>query len=284
MVPTLLELAEAGVHFGHHQSLTFPKARDNIFMVKNNISLINLEKTQVALEKLIKIYSTFSDDKSRILVVGTKRSVRDVVCEIALANGLPYVTERWFGGTLTNFATVSGSLKKMNELREYLASDEIKKISKKDRLVLARKLKRYERFLGGMKDLSGMPKLLIVASATEDKIAVEEANQMGLKVIAITDTDVNPEKVDYAIPANDDAPKSVAIILKTLFQSGLTVKEEKPAEEVEAPKTEKKVKTAVAKKVAVKAEKVEKPKAEKKVAKPKAEKATKTTKKVKEGK
>ncbi len=274
-MPTLMELAEAGAHYGHHRSLTFPKARGFIFTVKNNIALINLEKTQECLATAQNVMNQYRADGKTILFVGTKRSIRNSVQEVAESIGAAYITDRWYGGFLTNFPNFLQQIKKMNELEEYLKGDEAAKLEKKERLVKERKLAHYQRFLGGVAKLTAMPDLLVLASSSEDKVAILEANRMNVSIIALTDTDLNPDLITYPIPANDDAPKAVDLILKALISaSAPTVKKAKKTEEMvegaivaETPE-EKPAKTKKA--PAVKAEKVAKKPAVKKETKAKA--------------
>jgi small subunit ribosomal protein S2 len=227
-MPTLMELAEAGAHYGHHRSLTFPKARGFIFTVKNNIALINLEKTQECLATAQNVMNQYRADGKTILFVGTKRSIRNSVQEVAESIGAAYITDRWYGGFLTNFPNFLQQIKKMNELEEYLKGDEAAKLEKKERLVKERKLAHYQRFLGGVAKLTAMPDLLVLASSSEDKVAILEANRMNVSIIALTDTDLNPDLITYPIPANDDAPKAVDLILKALISaSAPTVKKDR---------------------------------------------------------
>ncbi|MEX1052025.1 MAG: 30S ribosomal protein S2 [Patescibacteria group bacterium] len=260
-VPTLVELAESGAHFGHHRSLTFPKAKDFVYVVKSNVALINLEKTQQALEKVQQVIQEHLAANKPILFVGTKRSIRNITKTTAEAVNSPYITERWFGGMLTNFSTMRENIKRMNELGEFLADEKALKLSKKERLVLENKLERTKRFLGGVASLKDIPALIVLASANEDKIAIEEANQLGVPIVSITDTDMNPDLITYPIPANDDAPKAVELILQTITSA--PAKKTAPIQTEEVTEAEPKAtkvkkakpvakKAALAKKVAVK--------------------------------
>lgn len=271
-IPTLVELAESGAHFGHHRSLTFPKAKDFVYVVKSNVALINLEKTQQALETAQQVIQEHLATNKPILFVGTKRSVRNITKTAAETVNSPYITERWFGGMLTNFSTMRENIKRMNEQEEFLASEKAQKLSKKERLVLENKLERTKRFLGGVASLKDIPALIVLASASEDKIAIEEANQLGVPVVSITDTDMNPDLITYPIPANDDAPKAVELILQTIITApdkkaakAAPKAEEKAEEAPKAAKTAVK-KAAPAKKAVAKKPAVKKP-ATKKVAK-----------------
>lgn len=256
-VPTLIELAEAGAHFGHHRSLTFPKAKEFVYMIKNNVALINLEQTQDAISAAQSMLAEYRAANKNILFVGTKRSVRNSLKEVAESIGASYITERWFGGTLTNFETILANIKKMNELEEFLSEDKSSKLTKKERLRHQNQLNRYHRFLGGLKTLKRMPDLIVLASATEDKIAIDEATQLHIPIIAITDTDMNPDRITCPIPANDDAPKAVDLILRSIVEAPTkkttTKTEKEPVLEEEKPKKSvKKTKETVTKKTAAK--------------------------------
>lgn len=218
-MPTLVELAEAGAHYGHHRSLTFPKAKNFVYMIKNNVSLINLEETIRGLEAASALLNEYRAAGKPILFVGTKRSIRDIVKTAAESQGCHYMTERWYGGFLTNFPNFAAQIKKIGELEAYLKSDKAARLDKKQR---SRHQGRYDhmmRFLGGVAQLKAMPELIVVGSATEDKIAINEARRMNIPVIAIVDTDINPADIDYPIPANDDAPRAVEIILQALVSA-----------------------------------------------------------------
>ncbi|HUD20999.1 MAG TPA: 30S ribosomal protein S2 [Candidatus Saccharimonadales bacterium] len=258
-MPTLLELADSGAHFGHHRSLIYPKARKFIYTVQQNVAIINLEETQKSLEQAQNVLHKYLNENKVVLFVGTKRAVRETIKEVAESVNSPYIVERWFGGTLTNFQTIISSIKRMKDLEDYLNSDKAAKLSKKDRLKNQAKLDHYHRFLGGLINLKQMPDLIVLASASDDKIAIAEANQLNIPIIAITDTDMNPDKIAYPIPANDDAAKAMNLILRALV--------EKPADK-EKTKNQK-LKTEVAEEAATEAKPV------KKAAK-KAEAASKT--------
>jgi len=241
-VPTLLELAESGAHFGHHRSLVFPKAKGFIYGIKRSVALINLEETQKRLSEAQKIYSLVKTNGGNVLIVGTKHSIRAVVEQIADAEGISFITERWLGGFLTNFDSFLENIKRMNDLRDYLNGEDSKGISKAERLRETNKLAKQERFLKGVSTLKVLPELLVLASASQDKIAVGEANQIGVPVIAITDTDMNPELITYPIPANDDAPRAVELILHSLVSTELPVKP--PKVQIEKPVDEPKKRDA----------------------------------------
>jgi small subunit ribosomal protein S2 len=236
-MPTLFELAQAGAHYGHHRSLTFPKAKNFVYMTKNNVSLINLEETLKGLEAANALLNDYRAKNKPVLFVGTKRSIREIVKNAAEAAGAHYVVERWYGGFLTNFPNFLSQIKKIGDMEEFLKSEKAARLDKKER---ARHQARYDhamRFLGGVATLKSMPELIVVGSATEDKIAIAEAQRMNIPVVAITDTDVNPTEIDYPIPANDDAPKAVELILQSLVaQNGAPKRESTSEAAAEKPK------------------------------------------------
>lgn len=252
-MPTLLDLAEAGAHYGHHRSLTFPKAKNFVYMTKNNVSLINLEETLKGLEAAHALLSEYRAKNKPILFVGSKRSIREIVKQAAEAIDAHYVVERWYGGFLTNFANFAAQIKKIGEMEAFLQSEKAARLDKKER---ARHQSRYDhamRFLGGVAKLKSMPELVVIGSATEDKIAISEARRMNIPIIAITDTDVNPADIDYPIPANDDAPRAVEMILQALVGASLKAgpkaeaTEEANSEEAAPKKTVKKTTKKAAK-------------------------------------
>ncbi|MEK7171114.1 MAG: 30S ribosomal protein S2 [Patescibacteria group bacterium] len=280
-LPTLIELAESGAHYGHHRSYVYPKAKRFVFGVRKNVALIDLEKTLACLTEAQKVIALNRAEGKTVLFVGTRRGVKDIIKKVAEGVGEPYVTERWLGGFLTNFEGIHENIKKMNELDEYLTSEHSKGLTKIERLRQTNKLARYHRFLAGVTNLNAVPGLMVMASASEDKIALKEANLLGIPIIAICDTDTNPDKITYPIPANDDAAKAVELILQALVSTpakaakaevaelkspafaeasvgkqSSKVKTETKKSKVSEPKTAKKVtvkKDAPAKKSAVKA-------------------------------
>ena len=266
-LPTLIELANCGAHYGHHPSFVYPKAKRFVYGIRQNVALIDLEKTLERLTEAQKVIAANRAEGKTVLFVGTRRGVKEIVKKVAETFGEPYVTERWLGGFLTNFESIHENIKKMNELDEYLAGDQSKGLSKIDRLRATNKLARYHRFLAGVTNLSAKPGLMVMASASEDKIALLEANMEGIPVIAICDTDTNPDKITYPIPANDDAAKAVELILQALVSL--------PTKEKKAPDA------PVAESVEEKPKKAAKPKADKvtkKVAKTESKKTVKKKK------
>ena len=221
-IPTLLELAQAGAHFGHHRSSISPKAKRFIYTIKRAVALIDLEETQKRLLEAQKVLNDYLREGKTVLFVGTKRSLRGIIRTIAESVDAPYVNDRWLGGFLTNFSSFRQNLERVSALEEQLSSGSAKVMSKSEKLRISAKLQRAQRFLEGVRQLKERPDLLVLASASQDKIALSEARQIGIPVIAIADTDVNPELITYPIPANDDAPKAIELILNCLISPALS--------------------------------------------------------------
>jgi small subunit ribosomal protein S2 len=224
-MPELVDLLEAGVHFGHERSKKSPNMDSNIFMLRNRIAIIDLEKTQKYLAKAVKFLHQISLDPSAVIVfVGTKRQAREIVRKYAEATDMPYVTKRWLGGTLTNFSTVLKSIEKLAELKDLEGSATMEQMTKKERAVHNKSIERLEEVLEGIKDLKKLPTAIIVVGSHDEKLAVKEANKIGIPVIGITDTNANPKLVDYPIPANDDAIRAIDMIVSTMASAILTAR------------------------------------------------------------
>ncbi len=211
------ELLDAGVHFGHLTRKWDPKMAPYIFMEKNGIHIIDLNKTLACLEDAQEVVKGIVRSGRKIMFVATKKQAQEIVAEEARRLKMPYVTERWLGGMLTNFATIKKSLKKLQNVERMLKDETTaKNIAKRERLTLDRERIKLERLLGGVADLSRLPAALFVVDVKREHLAVSEAHRLGIPVIAICDTNSNPEKVEYPIPGNDDAYKSVALITLAL--------------------------------------------------------------------
>ena len=204
------DLLEAGVHFGHNVRRWNPKMKEYIYGVRNNIHIFDLRITLELLNTaLTKIHETVSKS-GKILFVGTKKQCSDVVKELAMLNNNFYVNKRWLGGTLTNWKTISNSIKRLDEIELFLKdNDQSKNLSKKELLDISREKQKLELNIGGIRTLNGKPDLLDVFDVIKDKIAVKEATKLNIPVVAIVDTNANPENVDYIIPGNDDALRSI---------------------------------------------------------------------------
>jgi small subunit ribosomal protein S2 len=207
------ELLDAGVHFGHLTRKWDPKMAPYIFMEKNGIHIIDLNKTLACLDEAQEVVKGIVRSGRKIMFVATKKQAQEIVAEEARRLKMPYVTERWLGGMLTNFATIKKSLKKLQNVERMLKDEATaKNIAKRERLMLDRERIKLERLLGGVADLSRLPAALFVVDVKREHLAVSEAHRLGIPVIAICDTNSNPEAVEYPIPGNDDAYKSVALI------------------------------------------------------------------------
>lgn len=211
------ELLDAGVHFGHLTRKWDPKMAPYIFMEKNGIHIIDLNKTLACLEDAQEVVKGIVRSGRKIMFVATKKQAQEIVAEEARRLKMPYVTERWLGGMLTNFATIKKSLKKLQNVERMLKDETTaKNIAKRERLTLDRERIKLERLLGGVADLSRLPAALFVVDVKREHLAVSEAHRLGIPVIAMCDTNSNPENVEYPIPANDDAYKSVSLITLAL--------------------------------------------------------------------
>jgi small subunit ribosomal protein S2 len=232
------ELLEAGVHFGHLTRKWDPKMAPYIFMEKNGIHIIDLNKTLVALEEATSAIKNIAKSGRKILFVATKKQAQDIVAEEARRLKMPYVTDRWLGGMLTNFATVRKSLKKMSTIDKMVKDNTAyAAIAKRERLMLSREREKLERVLGGIADLSRLPAALFIVDVKREHIAVKEAHKLNLPVFAVCDTNSNPELVDFPIPANDDASKSIALIVSIV---GKAIEEGLSERKVDKEETERK--------------------------------------------
>ncbi|MBI2607261.1 MAG: 30S ribosomal protein S2 [Candidatus Doudnabacteria bacterium] len=216
---TLIDMLKAGVHFGHKTSLWNPKMKPYIFAARNNIHILDLEKTK---QKLIEALEYVQDLVSKggvVLFVGTKRQAKEGVRKAAESCGMPYVVTRWLGGTFTNFRTVQKSIRKMERLEKLVADGEISKYTKKEQLMIKREIEKMKTFFSGIKDMKRLPEAVFIVDVKYDKIPVEEAHQSGIKVIGLTDTNTDPSKVDYVIPSNDDAIKVITFMTQVFAEA-----------------------------------------------------------------
>ena len=210
------DLLEAGVHFGHLTRKWDPRMAPYIFMERNGIHIVDLNKTLVALEEASNALRQIVRTGRKILFVATKKQAKNIVSEEAQRLNMPYVTERWLGGMLTNFATIRRSLKKMQGMDKKMKDESFKNLAKRERLMVGREKAKLEKVLGGIADLTRLPAALFVVDIKKEHIAVKEAQKLNIPVFAIVDTNSNPELVDFPIPGNDDAFKSIAIITKAV--------------------------------------------------------------------
>lgn len=213
------ELIDAGVHFGHLKRKWNPKMSPYIFMERNGIHLIDLNKTQVKLEEAASAIKQIAKSGKKILFVATKKQAKDIVANASKAVGMPYITERWPGGALTNFITVRKSLKKMAGFEKMSTDGTFEVISKKERLQISRQKAKMEKLMGSIADLTRLPAALFIVDTVKEHIAVSEARKLNIPTIAICDTNSDPTVIDFPIPANDDATKSIDLIMKIMIQS-----------------------------------------------------------------
>jgi small subunit ribosomal protein S2 len=206
------QLLEAGVHFGHLRKKWNPKMLPYIFAEKKGIHIIDLNKTTECLQETAAVLKQIARSGKKILFVGTKKQAKDIVTECAQKVNMPYVTERWLGGMLTNFNTVRKSVKKMQSIEKMLGDGSFDSITKKERLTLSRDKEKMEKVLGGIAQLSRIPAALFIVDIGHEHIALAEAKRLGVGTFGVVDTNCDPNKVDFAIPGNDDATKSIAII------------------------------------------------------------------------
>jgi small subunit ribosomal protein S2 len=206
------DLLDAGVHFGHLTRKWDPKIAPYIFMERNGIHIIDLNKTIVCLEEAANYVESIVRSGRKIMFVATKKQAKDIVAEQARKLRMPYVTERWLGGMLTNFATIRKSLKKMSSMEKLMKDEAYLNLAKRERLMISREKEKLEKVLGGIADLTRLPAALFVVDIKREHIAIKEAKKLNIPVIAMVDTNSNPELVDVPIPANDDAWKSIQLI------------------------------------------------------------------------
>lgn len=230
---TIKELLEAGVHFGHQTKRWNPKMKKFIFTARNGIYIIDLQKTLICLQRACdKVREVVANQKKEIIFVGTKKQAKEVIQEEAKRCEMPHVTERWLGGMLTNFLTIRQNIKRLKEIEEKKEDGTYQKLTKKEALRLEREREKLEKVLGGIKDLTRLPGLLFVVDSKKEKIAVAEANKLEIPVVAIIDTNSDPDPIDFPIAANDDAIKSIKVITKEIANAVLEAKK-KIIEEVE---------------------------------------------------
>lgn len=209
---TQKELLDAGVHFGHLKKKWNPKMLPYIFTEKKGIHLIDLNKTAAKLEESASALKSIARSGKKILFVATKKQAKESVKEIAESINMPYVTERWLGGMLTNFATIRKSIKKMNTIEKMLKDGSAESMTKKERLVLTREKDKLSKILGGIAQLNRLPSAIFIIDINHEHISLKEAKRLGITTFGMVDTNCDPTSVDFAVPANDDATKSIAVI------------------------------------------------------------------------
>ncbi|GGL95069.1 30S ribosomal protein S2 [Pseudomonas asuensis] len=219
------DMLKAGVHFGHQTRYWNPKMGKYIFGARNKIHIINLEKTLPMFNEALSFVERLASGKNKILFVGTKRSAGKIVREEAARCNMPFVDHRWLGGMLTNYKTIRQSIKRLRELEIQAEDGTFTKLTKKEALMRTRDLEKLERSLGGIKEMGGLPDALFVVDVDHERIAITEANKLGIPVIGIVDTNSSPEGVDYIIPGNDDAFRAVQLYLSAAADAVLRGKQ-----------------------------------------------------------
>lgn len=208
---SMRDMLKAGVHFGHQTRFWNPKMRPYIFGTRNKIHIVNLEHTLPAFNAALEQVRELASNNNKILFVGTKRAAQKVLKEQAERAGMPYVSNRWLGGMLTNYKTIRASIKRYGDLRAQSEDGTFDKLTKKEALMRIRTMEKLERSIGGIKNMGGLPDALFVIDVDHERIAVQEANKLGIPVIGIVDTNSNPDGIDVVIPGNDDAIRAISL-------------------------------------------------------------------------
>lgn len=235
--PSYKDLLDAGVHFGHLKKKWNPKMLPYIFMERKGIHIIDLNRTLECMDEAGKALTQIARSGKKIMFVATKKQARTIVAESARSVGMPYVTERWLGGMMTNFATIRKSIKKMNNIDKMLADGSLSSITKKERLTLTRERNKLEKVLGGIANMNRIPAALFIVDIHHEHIAVSESQKLGLKTFGMVDTNSNPNQIDFPIPANDDASKSIKIVTDyavSCIQKGLDERKKQKTEKESA--------------------------------------------------
>ena len=210
---SLIELLEAGVHFGHQTQHWNPKMKQYIYGARNGIYILDLRKTSDLLDAAYEAVKEYAAKGRNVLFVGTKKQAAEVVAEEAKRVGAYYINRRWLGGMLTNFETIRGRVNKLRELEDFMASGHAEKLPKKEQAQLNRQLAKLSKTLGGIKEMRGLPDIIFVVDQAKEDIAIAEANKLNIPVICLADTNANPDGINYVIPGNDDAIRAVKLIV-----------------------------------------------------------------------
>ncbi|OGH58624.1 MAG: 30S ribosomal protein S2 [Candidatus Magasanikbacteria bacterium RIFCSPHIGHO2_01_FULL_33_34] len=225
-IPSILEMLQAGVHFGHQSSRWHPKMEEYIFTERNGVHVIDLEKTKLKLEETLEAVRALAAEGKEVLFITTKVQAREIVKEAAISCDSPYLVERWVGGLLTNFDEMKKLFKKYNDIKEQKENGELERYTKQERSKILKDLEKMEKTLVGLAHLEEMPDVLFVPALQREKTAVMEANKTGVPIIGICDTNSNPDKAEYIIPANDDAVNSIRMMVNLIAEAVKEGKEE----------------------------------------------------------
>lgn len=218
-MPTILELLQAGVHFGHQKGRWHPKMKEYIFTERGGVHIIDLEKTLVELERATKFLTNIAQNGGVVLFVGTKKQGQQMIKKYADESGMPYIIERWIGGLFTNFSNVGKLIKKYLKLKEEVKTGALNKYTKKEQVDFNKEIERLHKFVGGLGDMRKIPEAVFILDAKKEKTAIVEARKKGVPVVGFCDSNINPELFDYPIPANDDAVKSIDLILSLMSKA-----------------------------------------------------------------
>lgn len=221
----LEDMLRAGVHFGHLARRWCPKMRPYIFMEKNGVHIIDLKKTLVMAEDAMKALEAIAETGREIMFVGTKKQAKHIVAAEAERAGMPFVSERWLGGMLTNFSTIRQSIRRMNSIDRMETDGTFDMITKKERLMLQREKEKLMRILGGISDMTRLPAALFIVDIKKEHIAIKEARSLGIPIFALVDTNCDPDEVDYVIPANDDAIRSIELMVSSVADAVINARQ-----------------------------------------------------------
>ncbi|MFN3632180.1 30S ribosomal protein S2 [Exiguobacterium profundum] len=239
-VISMKQLLEAGVHFGHQTRRWNPKMAKYIFTERNGIYIIDLQKTVKKVDEAYNFVRELAAEGGNVLFVGTKKQAQDTIKEEAIRSGMFFINERWLGGTLTNFSTIKQRINRLKQLEKMEEDGTFEVLPKKEVIILKKEMTRLEKFLGGIKDMPGVPDALFIVDPRKERIAIAEAHKLNIPIVAIVDTNCDPDEIDYVIPANDDAIRAVKLLTSKMADAIIEAKqgEEEVAEEAVATEAE----------------------------------------------
>lgn len=239
-VISMKQLLEAGVHFGHQTRRWNPKMAKYIFTERNGIYIIDLQKTVKKVDEAYNFVRELAAEGGNVLFVGTKKQAQDTIKEEAIRSGMFFINERWLGGTLTNFSTIKKRINRLKQLEKMEEDGTFEVLPKKEVIILKKEMTRLEKFLGGIKDMPGVPDALFIVDPRKERIAIAEAHKLNIPIVAIVDTNCDPDEIDYVIPANDDAIRAVKLLTSKMADAIIEAKqgEEEVAEEAVATEAE----------------------------------------------
>lgn len=226
------ELLESGAHFGHQTSRWHPRMKNYIFTKRNGIHIIDLEQTTGMLDKAVNFVQQVVAEGGKILFVGTKKQAQDIVAEEATRAGMYYINQRWIGGILTNFATIQSRIDYLVRLEDQQARGDFNRLPKKEAQKLTEQINRLNRNMGGFKEMTSLPDAIFIVDLTKEKIALAEAKRVGIPVVAMVDTNCNPDDIDYPVPSNDDAMRTIKLVMSKMADAIIETRDSVTAEEM----------------------------------------------------